>query len=95
MRYRIRSAVGFAAILPREDRNTELDAMFVEPCAWRREMGQFLVEHCKNVARASGSKALHVIGNPHAEQFYMACGFRKYGTAATRFGVGQLLRVIL
>ena len=61
---------GFAAILPREDRDTELDGLFIEPSAWRRGIGQLLVEHCKKIARASESVALHVTANPHAEQFF-------------------------
>lgn len=30
----------------------------------------------------------HVVGNPHAEAFYVACGFRATGTVETRFGAG-------
>ena len=30
------SVLGFAAILPRSDGDSELDALFVEPDAWRR-----------------------------------------------------------
>src|SRR4051794_6625120 len=37
--------VGFAAIEPREDGNSELDAMFVEPRMQRRGIGRALVEH--------------------------------------------------
>jgi N-acetylglutamate synthase-like GNAT family acetyltransferase len=86
---------GFAAVMPRGDGETELDALFVEPNIWRRGIGRTLVEHCAHVARAKGATALHVIGNPHAETFYVACGFQRVGTAETRFGPGMLLRKIL
>ena len=87
--------VGFSAILPREDGDTELDALFVEPGIQRRGVGRLLVEHCAKAARLAGSSALHVVGNPHAKQFYLACGFDIVGTFQTRFGPGLLLRKAL
>lgn len=83
---------GFAAILPREDENTELDALFVEPTIWRRGVGRRLLGHCEEVARIQGSAALHVVGNPHAEAFYTASDFEKIGVTETRFGPGLLMR---
>ena len=80
--------VGFAAVLPRPDGNTELDALFVEPSLWKRGVGRLLVDRCADVARGRASRFLHVVGNPHAEGFYTSCGFRTTGTFATRFGVG-------
>jgi N-acetylglutamate synthase-like GNAT family acetyltransferase len=84
--------VAFAAMVPRDDGDTELDALFVEPSMLRRGIGRLLVEHCAEVARSGGSTALHVVGNPHAERFYLACGFKMVGTTETRFGVGLLLQ---
>lgn len=84
--------VGFAAILPRADGDADLDALFVEPDRWRRGYGQALIEHCVDAARRRGAAALHVVGNPHAEKFYLACGFDLVGTESTRFGVGLLMR---
>jgi N-acetylglutamate synthase-like GNAT family acetyltransferase len=83
---------GFAAILPRDDGGAELDALFVEPDCWRQGIGQALVEHCCAAARRLGATAMHVVGNPHAERFYAACGFETAGTAPTRFGAGLLMR---
>ncbi|HEX8027339.1 MAG TPA: GNAT family N-acetyltransferase [Vicinamibacterales bacterium] len=83
--------VGFAAILPRPDGDADLDALFVEPDRWRRGYGQALIEHCVDVARQRGAAGLHVVGNPHAEKFYIACGFELVGTESTRFGVGLLM----
>jgi GNAT superfamily N-acetyltransferase len=87
--------VGFSAILPRDGGDTELDALFVEPDRQRRGIGRMLVEHCVQVARVGGSSALHVVGNPHAEQFYLACGFKIVGSFQTRFGPGLLMRMAL
>ena len=84
--------VGFAAIEPRADGDSELDAMFVEPNMQRRGIGRALVEYCADVARKQGSKYLHVVGNPHAENFYLATGFDKIGMTQTRFGPGLLMR---
>jgi GNAT superfamily N-acetyltransferase len=84
--------VGFAAIVPRDDGNSELDALFVEPTRWKQGLGRLLIEHCATIAKTRGAAALHVIGNPHAEAFYRACGFEQVGTFETRFGPGLLFR---
>ena len=86
------ATVGFSAIEPRSNGETELDALFVDPNVRRRGIGYLMVEYCAGVARRRGSKALHVIGNPHAEEFYLACGFKQTGTIETRFGVGLLMQ---
>jgi GNAT superfamily N-acetyltransferase len=80
--------VGFAAIVARPDGDTELDGLFVEPSLWKQGVGRLLVQHCADVARAGASRILHVVGNPHAEGFYAACGFRTTGAVETRFGAG-------
>jgi GNAT superfamily N-acetyltransferase len=83
---------GFAAVLLREDGDVELDGLFVEPNLQRHGIGGRLVEHCADFGRAEGASALHVIGNPHAESFYRACGFLPVGIVRTRFGEGLLMR---
>jgi GNAT superfamily N-acetyltransferase len=84
--------VGFATVLPRPDGHAELDALFVEPSLWRSGIGRMLVEHCVAVARERSSRILHVVGNPHAEGFYVACGFRTSGSVDTRFGPGLAMQ---
>ena len=84
--------VGFASVLPRPDGHAELDALFVEPTLWRSGIGRMLVEHCVTVARERSSRILHVAGNPHAESFYIACGFRTSGNVDTRFGPGLAMQ---
>lgn len=79
---------GFAAVVPRPDGDAELDALFVDPPRWKQGIGRRLVDHVTDVARTRRNRVLHVIGNPHAEGFYLACGFRATGTVETRFGVG-------
>ena len=83
--------LGFAAILAREDGDSELDGLFVEPRAWRRGVGRALVEHCCEKARLSGARSLHLIGSPEAEAFYRSCGFVCHGTVPTRFGSAFLM----
>jgi GNAT superfamily N-acetyltransferase len=83
---------GFAAVVPRADGGAELDALFVEPHLWKHGIGRRLVDHVADVARSRADSFLHVIGNPHAEGFYLSCGFRVTGTVATRFGVGLAMR---
>jgi GNAT superfamily N-acetyltransferase len=86
---------GFAAVLSRVDGQIELDGLFVEPTMWKCGVGRSLVEHCAEFARARGAAALHVVGNPHAKNFYSACGFEVNGEHQTRFGVGLTMRKIL
>jgi GNAT superfamily N-acetyltransferase len=83
---------GFAAILARDDGDTDLDALFVEPGMQRRGIGRKLLDHCAEQARSMGSRALHVVGNIHAKAFYLTCGFTLVGTFETRFGPGLLMR---
>src|SRR5262249_45005190 len=82
--------LGFAAVEPRTDGNSELDALFVDPTMRRRGIARLLVAHCAAVARRRHSPALCVVGNPHALDFYIACGFEVTGTTETRFGPGLL-----
>lgn len=83
---------GFAAVVPRPDGGAELDGLFVEPHLWKHGIGRRLVEHVADVARVREASFLHVIGNPHAEGFYVSCGFRVTGMVDTRFGVGLDMR---
>jgi GNAT superfamily N-acetyltransferase len=83
---------GFAALLPRDDADAELDGLFVEPGLWRGGVGRALVERCCDMARAMRARHLHVLGNPHALGFYGRCGFEPVGVQATRFGSGFTLR---
>jgi GNAT superfamily N-acetyltransferase len=84
--------VGFAAVEPREDGESELDALFVDPHMQRRGIGRALIDYCAEFSRKQGSAALHVVGNPHAKNFYEECGFELIGTTETRFGPGLLMR---
>jgi GNAT superfamily N-acetyltransferase len=83
---------GFAAVVPRPDGGAELDALFVEPHLWKHGIGRRLVDHVAEVAHVRAASFLHVIGNPHAEGFYLSCGFCMTGTIETRFGVGLAMR---
>ena len=87
--------VGFAAVEPRMDGETELDALFVDPKARRHGIGRLLIKHCAGIARTRQSVALYVVGNPHAEEFYLACGFNLIGTTETRFGTGLLMLMLV
>jgi GNAT superfamily N-acetyltransferase len=86
--------VGFAAVEPRADGESELDGLFVDPGMQRHGIGRALLAYCAEFARARGSGALHVVGNPHAQDFYIACGFKVIGTTETRFGTGLLMRMM-
>ena len=89
------TVVGFAAVIPRPDGDAELDALFVEPHLWKKGIGRLLVDHVSNIARVRAANVLHVIGNPHAEDFYISCGFRTSGNVETRFGSGLAMQKAL
>jgi GNAT superfamily N-acetyltransferase len=89
------SVAGFAAVVPRPDGGAELDALFVEPHFWKQGIGRRLVEHVAHIARRRKATFLHVIGNPHAEGFYLSCGFIASGTVETQFGVDLDMRMAL
>jgi GNAT superfamily N-acetyltransferase len=89
------AVVGFAAVIPRPDGGAELDALFVEPRLWKHGVGRLLVDHVAKIARVRTASFLHVIGNPHAEGFYISCGFHITGTVKTRFGIGLAMRKAL
>lgn len=84
--------LGVAVAIPRDNGDYELDGLFVEPGLWKRGVGKALVGHACDYARAEGASALHVIGNPQAEGFYLACGFVITGTYETQFGPGLLMQ---
>ncbi len=84
--------LGFAALLPRDDGDIELDGLFVDPQTWKGGVGRALVEHSCQMARGQGAAFLHVVGNPHALGFYERCGFETVGVQATQFGSGVLMR---
>jgi N-acetylglutamate synthase-like GNAT family acetyltransferase len=87
--------LGFAVVLPRDDRNLELDGLFVEPHIWKQGVGRVLVQHCAAVARGQGAATLHVIGNKEAQGFYKSCGFEIIGPHETRFGPAISMRKML
>lgn len=87
-----RGVLGFAALLAREDGDTELDGLFVSPEHWGHGVGRRLVEFCAAVARARGSAWLHVVANDHAGGFYTRCGFEQVGVVATRFAPAPAMR---
>jgi GNAT superfamily N-acetyltransferase len=88
-------AVGFAVTLQREDGDSELDGLFVEPGAWRTGIGTVLVHEAQRRAAGEGAALLHVIANPLAEAFYLACGFAFSGAVQTRFGAARTMKKLL
>ena len=89
--------LGFATLLSCEDDALalELEALFVEPSAWRRGVGRALLDHGCRVARGAGARSLRVLGNGHAESFYRRCGFEVLGHQAMRFGTALQMRLNL
>jgi N-acetylglutamate synthase-like GNAT family acetyltransferase len=66
--------VEFATMEPRADGESELDALFVDPNMRPCGIARSLVERCAEVRRTRESAPVYVVGNPHAKNFYTACG---------------------
>jgi GNAT superfamily N-acetyltransferase len=84
--------VGFSVALLRDDGTAELDGLFVDPAAWGNGIGTLLVREAERRSARDGANALHVIANPRAEGFYLACGFAFAGEAQTRFGTARTMQ---
>jgi predicted N-acetyltransferase YhbS len=84
--------VGFATAVP-VDGEWELDDLFVQPGRMRQGVARRLVQDVLTLAARSGVRTVRVSANPHAMAFYTAVGFVPYGTAQTRFGPVQRLRL--
>ena len=85
-------AIGFCIALPVDDEHLEIDGLFVEPAHWRQGIGRALLGFVEAEARAEQIKALQVIANPNALQFYQAFGFEITGDHATPFGPAFAMR---
>ena len=75
---------GFAAVLI-DEREAELDGLFVEPELWRRGVGRALADAATHAARRRGL-SLRVVASVAARGFYERCGFTVEGEEQTRFG---------
>ena len=84
--------LGFAVVLRRDDGDSELDGLFVEPAYWRHGVGRALVEHAERLATADGAANLWVTANTRALGFYDSCGFIAVGEVATRFRPAPKMR---
>ena len=84
--------VGFATLL-RDGDACELEDLFVDPRWQRRGIGLALVKDAAAIARAQGVRRIDVTANPHAMAFYERAGFVPSGTAETRFGPAQRMRL--
>jgi GNAT superfamily N-acetyltransferase len=87
--------VGFAVLISGFDLDGELDGLFVGPRMQRRGIGRLLVEYWIAIARNREFRRITLVGNPHAQGFYAACGCSPIGICQTRSGAAQLMRLDL
>ena len=72
------SPAGFCAVQFRAD-EAQLDHLWVLPAAMRRGIGSALFARAEQAARERGARRLTIVGDPHAEGFYLKMGARVYG----------------
>ncbi len=70
--------IGFCALkLKREA--AALDHLWVLPARIRSGVGRTLFAHAEAIAREAGASRLIIVGDPHAEGFYLRMGAVKCG----------------
>ena len=70
---------GFYALDHLNDGEVELGYLFVDPCQLRRGIGRSLMRHACITATELGYSRLVIVGDPHAEDFYLAMGAIRVG----------------
>jgi GNAT superfamily N-acetyltransferase len=73
--------IGFCCLLIR-GQEAYLDHLWVLPSAMRKGVGRVLFEIAQGFARTVGAASMMVESDPHAEEFYIRMGARKYGRVA-------------
>lgn len=77
---------GFCTILPTSLDGAEVDAVFVDPKAWRTGLGRALLLYAEQEILTKETRSLGVVSGRHAVPFYQSLGFRESGVVMTRFG---------
>lgn len=70
---------GVYGLVPVDDEEVELAALFVEPGDIGSGIGRLLVDDATAFARARGFSKIVIQGDPNAEGFYLAIGARRAG----------------
>ncbi|HEV7320946.1 MAG TPA: GNAT family N-acetyltransferase [Ensifer sp.] len=83
--------VGFCTVLPVSADLAEVDAIFIDPDAWREGIGRMLLTAAEQRAAVVGTKALVVTSSGQAVSFYRALGFQPASVSMTDFGPAERL----
>ena len=76
-------AVGFCALADTRDGQVELDGLFGLPEAIGRGVGAALFRHACDQARRAGFRAMSIVADPNAREFYVRYGARPGGWVAS------------
>lgn len=85
--------VGFYVLEEISADEIELGAMFVRPSCIGQGVGQQLMAHAKQNARALGAQTLRVQADPNAAKFYQAAGGIHSGSKASGSIAGRFLPI--
>src|SRR5262249_30184888 len=87
--------LGFAAVLPRDDGDADLESLFVEPGQQRMGVGAKLVKAASALAQGRGAERLYAIGNALTRKVLEGTGFIAAGETSTRVGPALVMRLEL
>ncbi|KVK54220.1 hypothetical protein BCY90_16150 [Agrobacterium deltaense] len=77
---------GFCTILSTSLYEAEVDAVFVDPKAWRTGLGRALLLRAEQEILTKETHSLEVVSGRYAVPFYESLGFQESGVEMTRFG---------
>lgn len=74
------SVEGFCTLESLDGGDVELGGLFVEPRSIGKGLGRALLRHAIAAARGAGVRRMVVHTDPHAKDFYLACGAVEKGS---------------
>lgn len=77
-----------------DDKDAEVENFYVHPSAQRQGVGAALMIHLKETAKAAGAERIEVQSDPHAEGFYKAMGYTRFGQSPSGSIPGRYLPLL-
>lgn len=86
--------IGYYALEKLNQKEAELEALFVKPKYIGTGVGRILMEHALHYAKSCGFYTLKILSDPNAENFYLASGAVREGELESESVKGRYLPVL-